>query len=252
MATHIKQRRAPAPGTIPDRLQMFRREVRFYREIAPDLGVRVPRCFRAEVERDGSTLLELEDLSAWTPGADVEAAARVLRDLHSRWSETAVATWPWIVRHDASDLVEALFEKTWPVLRERRDMTDRARSLGDRLLGRVAEAEREAGRAGSPTLTHGDSSVHNMRTSASGEIVLLDWEDFGLGPGVGDLAWLLVSSAEPRQWDAAIGAYGDAAAIDAALPAATAQAFLSLRGEEEGSASAVARVARLDEAGRRM
>lgn len=252
MAIHLKRRRAPAPGTIPDRLQMFAREVRFYREVAPDLGVRVPVCFRAEIEPDGSTLLELEDLSGWREGADVEAAARLLADLHSRWAEAGVATWPWIVRTDASDLVEALFEETWPSLRERRDLTDRARRVGDGLVGRVVEAEREAERAGRPTLTHGDASFNNMRTSPSGEIALLDWEDFGVGPGVSDLAWLLVSSAEPHEWGAGIDAYGLGTAIAPALPAAVVQAFLSLDGEDEGSPDALAWIANIDEADRRL
>lgn len=37
---------------------MFESEVRFYREIAPYVGVRVPECYRAEAGPDG-TLLEL-------------------------------------------------------------------------------------------------------------------------------------------------------------------------------------------------
>jgi thiamine kinase-like enzyme len=250
--THRKQRRASTPGTIPDRLQMFAREVRFYREVAPRLDVRVPSCFRAEINPDGSTLLELEDLSTWREGADLEPAARLLAGLHSRGAEAAVETWPWIVREDASDLVEVLFDETWPSLRARRDLTDRARRLGDSLVGRVVEAERDAERAGPPTLTHGDASFNNMRTSPSGEIALLDWEDFGLGPGTSDLAWLLISSADPREWDAGIDAYAEATGLATALRAATVQAFLSLNAEDEGSKDALSWVANIDEASRRM
>jgi hypothetical protein len=44
----FKKRPDPAPlGSIFDRLQMLVREVRFYREIGPALGVRVAACFRA-------------------------------------------------------------------------------------------------------------------------------------------------------------------------------------------------------------
>ena len=56
---------------------MFRCEVRFYQGIAPVIGVRVPACYRAEATHDG-TLLELEDLSSWHPGADPASAAEVL------------------------------------------------------------------------------------------------------------------------------------------------------------------------------
>ncbi len=48
---------------------MFRAEVRFYLELAPVVGLRVPVCYRAE-EGDYGTHLVLEDLSAWKPGAD--------------------------------------------------------------------------------------------------------------------------------------------------------------------------------------
>jgi len=231
---------------------MFAREVRFYREVAPELDLRVPRCFRAEINADGSTLLELEDLSSWREGADLEQAAALLARLHARWAENAAETWPWVVREDASDLVEALFDKTWPSLRARRDLTERARRLGDSLLGRVVEAERDAEQAGPPTLTHGDASFNNMRTSPTGEIALLDWEDFGLGPGTSDLAWLLISSADPRDWSAGIDAYGEATDLGPTLRAAAVQAFLSLNAEDENSKDAISWIANIDEAGRRI
>jgi hypothetical protein len=80
---HVKRRSWPEPGSIPDVLDMFRCEVRFYREIAPVVGVRVPACYQAEETAEG-TLLVLEDLSAWQPGADPAVAARVLYGLHRR------------------------------------------------------------------------------------------------------------------------------------------------------------------------
>jgi len=246
--SHIKRRDPAAPGTIPDRLQMFAREVRFYREVAPTIGIRVPGCLRAEVDSDGFTLLELEDLSTWRPGADPVTAAKVLREMHSRWESTAVQTWPWLPRHDVSDLVEDLFAVRWPTIRARADVTPQTRQQGDSLVGGVRQAERESESAGSPTLIHGDASRNNMRTSPSGEVALLDWEDFGVGPGVCDLAWFLVSSVHPREWDAAIGSYGSSDGLDRALPAAIVQALLSLDAEEEGSPDATARMTSLAEA----
>ncbi|HMD92861.1 MAG TPA: hypothetical protein VKG80_09470 [Trebonia sp.] len=43
---------------------MFQAEVRFYREIAPVVGVRVPACWQAE-ETDDRTLLMQKDLLAF-------------------------------------------------------------------------------------------------------------------------------------------------------------------------------------------
>ena len=65
----IKRREPAEPGSIPDVLGMFTAELRFSREIAPHVGVRVPVCVEASEGPEG-TLLVLEDLSDWSPGAD--------------------------------------------------------------------------------------------------------------------------------------------------------------------------------------
>jgi hypothetical protein len=249
---YVKQRGRAAPGSIPERLESFSREVRFYQEVAAHVGVRVPACQLAEVGPDGGTRLELEDLSAWSPGAEPEAAAATLRGLHDSWQGSAVERWPWLPRPYADDLVDELFSAAWPSLRERRDLSREARELGDRLVGRVAEVERDAAAAGPTTLTHGDASTANMRTSPSGVVALLDWEDYGAGPGVADLAWHLVSSVEPRRWDAAIDAYGASGGLEQALPAAVVQALLSLSDDPDGDPAARRWVSGATEAARRL
>jgi hypothetical protein len=49
----VKRRAPPLPGSIPDVLGMFTAEVRFYREIAPQVGVRVPECYEASEGPEG-------------------------------------------------------------------------------------------------------------------------------------------------------------------------------------------------------
>jgi hypothetical protein len=230
---------------------MFVREVRFYREIGPAVGVRVPACFRAE-ERDGSTLLELEDLSSWRLGADPVAAAQMLVGLHEGWEGKALSEWPWLGQTDVSDLVERLFSETWASARNRSDLTSQVRNLGDDLVGQVRAVEERAEASGPHTLVHGDASARNMRTSPAGEVALLDWEDLGVGPGVCDLGWFLVSSVEPHSWDRTIAAYGNPSRLSEALPAVVVQGLLSLADEEEGSADARKWIARLAEASRRI
>ena len=178
MRKHVKRRGRPAPGSIPEALDMFRAEVRFYREIAPVAGVRVPACYQAEDTAEGPE--------------------------------------------------------------------------------RVVQAELAAGQAGPVTLVHGDASADNMRTGPDGEIALLDWEDVSALPGVTDLAWFLVSSVPPAQWEDAVAAYGEAGAPDApdaldlVLPSASVRGLLSLADTEPGSADAMALAARLEQAGRRL
>jgi Ser/Thr protein kinase RdoA (MazF antagonist) len=247
------KRREPAtPGSIHDVLAMFVNEVRFYREVAPVVGVRVPACLTAQ-EENGATLLELENLSHWTEGADPAHAATLLAGMHARWAGRAGARWPWLRTPEAaSNLVGELFDASWPDVASRPECSPAAHTLGERLVGRVRAVERTAARAGPETLVHGDASARNMRTSPAGEIALLDWEDVGRGPGVADLAWLLVSSVDPGDWDATIAAYGDATGLRETLPSAAVQAFLSFADEPRDSEQAVAWVARIEAAVRRL
>jgi hypothetical protein len=250
MTTFTKRRDPAEPGSIPDVLQMFTREVRFYREVAPYVGVRTPACHLA-VEHDGATYLELEDLSSWQSGAEPAAAARTLRDLHMRWEGSAVERWPWLPRPDVAHLVGPLYDEVWAAARRRPELTDAVRALGDSLVGRVAELERRAEASGPVTFTHGDASALNMRTSPDGEVALLDWEDYSAGPGIVDLAWHLLSSVAPPDWDTAIEAYGDASRLAEALPAVAVQGLLSFA-FEEGHEDAREWVVALAEAARRI
>jgi hypothetical protein len=238
MRGYVKRRGRPAPGSIPGALDMFRSEVRFYREITPVIGVRVPACYHAEDTGEGTVLI-LEDLSSWQPGADTLAAARVLSGMHRSWAGQAHLRWPWLrPAGAAAELVAELFARAWPNLADRSELTPPVRALGERLVGKVAESERAIGTAGPPTLVHGDASTRNMRTGPGTEVALLDWEDVSAAPGVLDLAWLLVSSVEPAQWDEVIAAYGPADGLAQVLPAVAVQALLSMSDTAAGSAAA--------------
>jgi hypothetical protein len=233
-------------------LDSFRAEVRFYREIAPVVGVRVPDCFQAE-DTDEGTALVLEDLAGWRAGADPLVAARVLSGMHRQWAGQAHVRWPWLRPVGAAvNLVEELFARVWPELASRADLTQRVRMLGERLMGRVAESEQALGGAGPLTLVHGDASLLNMRTGPDGEVALLDWEDVSAAPGVLDLAWLLVSSVEPARWDEVIDAYAPAPGLTLVLPAVAVQGLLSLSDVRPGSTYATAWVRRLDAAALRL
>jgi hypothetical protein len=252
VGVYAKRRNRPAPGSIPEALDIFRAEVRFYREIAPVIGVRVPACYKAEVTDNGTALL-LEDLTGWQPGADPLAAARLLSEMHRRWAGRARVRWPWLRPVGlGAELVEDLYARVWPDLAGRADLTAQARILGERLVGKVAASEQAISLAGSLTLVHGDASVLNMRTSPEGQIALLDWEDVSAAPGALDLAWLLVSSVEPAQWDDVITAYGPATGLTRVLPAVAVQGFLSMSDTSAGSATASAWTRRLGAAACRL
>lgn len=244
-----KRRSHPTPGTIPHALGMFRNEVRFYREIAPHVGVRVPACSAAEETEDGFRLA-LEDLGGWAPGGDPLAVARVLATLHERWAGCAGDRWPWLRPPGAAArLVAELYDRTWPRLARRRDLPDVVRRAGGGFVGRVEELEQLE--AASPlTLIHGDASAANVRTSPTGEVALLDWEDVRLAAGAVDVAWWLLTSVDPPDWDAVLSASTpiDRAAVPTVMPTAVTQALLSLADLEDRSTAARSALVRIEAA----
>lgn len=251
MQVYVKTREHPLPGSIPEALDSFRKEVRFYQLIAPVVGVRVPACYRAEVT-DSGTILELEDLSEWQQGADPIAAARLLAAMHRRWEGEAERRWPWLRADGIADqLVANLFDDTWPLLAERGELTRPAQAIGERLVGNVTAAERAVADMPDRTMAHGDASMLNMRTAPAGEIALLDWEDVVSAPGTVDLAWMLISSVHPERWDDVIAAYGPGD-LQGVLPALIVQGLLSMSDTAPGSAQAEGWVVRLDAAARRV
>lgn len=253
MSPFEKRRAAPAPGTIPAALDIFRNELRFYREVASDVGVRVPACLGAHEDASGGTLLLLEDLSHWQPGASPQDAACVLRRLHDRWQDVAESRLPWLRPVGAAaDMVTDLLGQAAPQLAARRDVPEPLRALLWDLVGTVTAHELATAGAGALTLAHGDASLANMRTAPTGTIALLDWEDVSCAPGIVDLAWLLVSSVDPDHWAAVIAAYGGDSGLTVVLPATAVQGFLSLADEPEGSAAAAGWTARLSSAARRL
>jgi hypothetical protein len=252
ISVYVKRRDRPVAGSITEALDSFRAEVRFYREVAPVLGVRVPDCYEARVTDDGTTLV-LEDMAGWQPGADPMTAVRVLSGMHRRWAGRGHLRWPWLRPVGlAVELVEGLFTRVWPDLETRAELTAPVRVLGERLVGNVARAERAISSAGPLTLVHGDASLQNMRTGEDGQVVLLDWEDVSAAPGVVDLAWLLMSSIDPVQWDEVIAGYGSATGLRHVWPATAVQGLLSLSDAPVGSAAAAGWMCRLEEAAERL
>ncbi len=248
MPNHVKRRDPAAAGSIPAVLKMFESEVRFYREIAPVVGVRVPACYQAEENADGTRLV-LEDLSAWTPGAEPAVGAAAMRDLHDRWVGRAHLQWPWLRPLGAGeDLVADLFDRIWPELAARSDVSASVREVGERLVGHVVDAERDIARAGDLTMAHGDASAQNLRTGPGGEVAFLDWEDVSAAPGVLDLAWWLVSSVEPERWSEAVDAYGTSQGLVEVMPSTMVQGYLTMADYPDGSEVAAAWNARLEAA----
>lgn len=191
--------------TIGNAGAMYEREARFYGEIAPVVGIRVPAPLAVRMDLDRQRFaLVLEDLAPARPGdqlagiteeeafAAVDAAAR----LHAGWwARLGATTWPWLPRPaqasaafrmgpvDVADFEEAM----GPQLDE-----DRIRTTG--LVSTRLPALLAAAVDPPHTLVHGDYRLDNLLFDDDG-VVVADWQLVAAASdGAADLVLLLASS----------------------------------------------------------
>jgi aminoglycoside phosphotransferase (APT) family kinase protein len=204
-----------APPDLPTRLfvglmGLAEREVRFYRELAAALPVRVPRCHHAvSCPRSGRFALLLDDLAEGgatfrdiTRPCDVEEAAAVvveLARLHALlWRSPrfdAELAWLGAPRSGSAFRVERFVTERLVAAGLRRQgaaLPEAQRRLGSRLPRLRAALEAEWSRA--PTaLLHGDPHLGNLWFDAQGP-GFLDWQVVRGGDPFRDLVYFLVLS----------------------------------------------------------
>ena len=86
----------------------FEREVSFYTEFAAEIPVAVPRCYFADVDQEGWSLLLLEDLAparngSWVRGSsigDLRAAVAGIAAVHAAWWQSPRLGLRNVVDHD--------------------------------------------------------------------------------------------------------------------------------------------------------
>jgi hypothetical protein len=200
----------PAVDELPRMLAkvagLYTREVLFYRDLAPNLGMRVPHCYFGDID-DEEFALVLEDISDATvhdqdeewPAADVLVAIRQLALLHgSRWNDPSLAAAGWLNRLDGEQLPawEGLFRLAW------KDFTGRDEVVLEPALVALGDQFAEAGfdawvgdYRGPFSLAHADFHVSNLlfRTGEDGrrEVVTVDWQMAMHAPPLIDVAYFL-------------------------------------------------------------
>ena len=179
----------PPAGQFRDaerRVDAFAREIRFYREMAPGLTLRLPRVVFADARDDGSALV-MEDLTGLDCAdqlhglrhEQVVATVRAIARLHAAfWNDDARAALGWMPEHD--HFFDDGFVEHWPHFVETYELRigKAALRLGERVCERKAWLEeRIAARPAS--VIHGDLRADNLlftKGAAGEEPVILDWQ----------------------------------------------------------------------------
>ncbi|HEY4252643.1 MAG TPA: hypothetical protein VGM87_15635 [Roseomonas sp.] len=196
-----------------------RREVAFYRDVAPATppGL-LPRCFDAHwAAADGSWHLLLEDLTAthatatrWPlpPGlAQAEAIIRVRARFHAAWWDApglgdAIGTWPESPAADRQRLEER-YAAFAGELGDR--LPPERRAFYARLLDAVPRLAARTEGCRHMTIVQGDAHIWNcfLPRDGGGDARLFDWDAWRLDVATDDLAYMMATHWYPAQRRAA-------------------------------------------------
>ncbi|MEM9226870.1 MAG: oxidoreductase family protein [Verrucomicrobiota bacterium] len=187
----------------------FEREIRFYREIAPKINLRVPKMYFAYAEHP-CYAIGLEDLSHCTPGDQLigmpyDQVERVVRSLAKfqamYWQNERLAALDWMPTEN--NLERAFEESHWQgFLRVLgKTVSPEGIAAGERFRHHIHWIETQIN-AAPKTLVHYDLREDNMLFGQPGtpdEFIIVDWQVTVRGCGAYDVARLMAGSETPQQ-----------------------------------------------------
>ena len=194
----VKLRR---PGWKMDAL--YEREVRFYKELACDLGELVPLCYHIESKDDtGDFVILMEDLSAANPGHNLEGltlqqgldVAYALGSYHGKmWQDERAAHWPHktFTAEDGQRLNER-FAKQWPLLvsQGKYEIPAGILEIIPHIAIRLPQALQRMSQ-GAGTLIHSDVHAENLLLDGE-RVIIIDWQNAAFANASIDLAGLIL------------------------------------------------------------
>ena len=182
------------------------REVSFYRNLAEQIPVSIPRLLASQP--DGAWLimemLPLERKPESWAASDYLKAIEQLVVLHDRfWGLGAdLAAYPWLARPLTSDHAIYIQAATTGMRKLSDDSSSYLLSRDPTLLSMIkrliehADQIAAALRSAPATLLHGDYWPGNITQSFENDFIVYDWQLASIGPGVLDLSHFIQSS----QW----------------------------------------------------
>ncbi|MDO5504147.1 MAG: phosphotransferase [Actinomycetia bacterium] len=198
------------PGYRSMVIGVYRAETTFYRDVAPTVDVRVPRCHHVSFADDGEFVLLLEDLHPFEQGDQIDGctveqardALANLAGLHGpRWCDPTLVELDGLALPD-QDSSTFLAEVYGQAVETFLDDLGGHLEPGDHevlrgvtgVLGTWGHARQE--RFG---LVHGDYRLDNLLFAPDGgaTTVAVDWQTLSLGLPARDLAYFLATCLEP-------------------------------------------------------
>ena len=187
-------------------LRSYENEVRFYQQLAPELPIRTPTTYYADIDvESASFVLLLEDLAPAQQGdqlrgcspGQAQIALQELVKLHaSRRGDQTLADIEWLHRDKATNqrFLATLLPGLWEGFRDRyaTDLSDDVIQAGTVLFSEI-EGYLMAD-PGPSTVVHGDYRLDNLLfdpTPGGIPVAVVDWQMCTDGPGMNDVAYFI-------------------------------------------------------------
>jgi hypothetical protein len=183
----------------------YRTEVRFYRDLASSLRIRVPRCYLAEITEEMTTFtLLLEDMAPAEQGDQVagctpeqarEAAVNVAGLHGPTWCDDSLHGLEWLLADvaDSADVTAGFLADATEVFIQNRDLQPGAVEVLRGFAEHFVEWAR--GRPSPRSLVHNDYRLDNLLFGPPGSgappVTTVDWQVLTVGLPLRDVAFLL-------------------------------------------------------------
>jgi aminoglycoside phosphotransferase (APT) family kinase protein len=184
---------------------MGQREARFYADLAPSVGMRVPDAHVALTDDDGMFAILLEDLvttggdvSDGTWGVPVDAAAGAIEDLaalHIRFDDQTrrAAEAPWVQVSKPSASYGATMLR-YGIDHHRDRLTDAFVEIAELYIAHHDELQ-VLWHEGPPTVIHGDPHIGNLFLD-DGRVGFLDWGIINVNTPMRDISYFLTMAMQ--------------------------------------------------------
>lgn len=194
----------PASRGTAAMMGLYAKEVRFYRELAPLLDVRVPDVYAAELSEDGSAFVLLfEDMAPERGGnqlascslEDARYGIRQAAALHApSWRNNTILALEWLQPQEAiTAQIRTLYPQAHAIFAERYADTlePELMAVCEGLAQSDAWLTRDHPKL---SLVHGDFRLDNMLFGichGAEPIAVLDWQTLGIGHPMTDIGYFL-------------------------------------------------------------
>lgn len=168
-----------------NKMQVYVRELRFYRELAEQCPIRVPKCYYTVMDEENEKfLLMLEDAGNWTPGDQVngltynqtKSAVTEISKLHGYWWDSKeLVNLDWMPEENRNSI--HAFNDNWAEFSsEHRAVLRKHDISAGEVIAKNGQKIHDLTMISPRTMVHYDFRADNMMFNDKDEILIVDWQ----------------------------------------------------------------------------